>query len=170
MCYFSSILVKKYPAPFTNDSFNQEKTAEILIISPCRDPVLSIKHNSKHSRKKKNSWEIPSFYKTVVLMTVYPCLNVSAWGISINWRQRKTNQAPPTVTGIHFQRGSWYKKVKGRWRWKTELLLGEVKDIFEGWFRILSIIYNNVRKWTPNFSQLKNEKHKKKTKDGNISK
>ena len=76
-------------------------------------------------------------------MTVYPCLNVSDWGISINWRQRKTNQAPPTITGIHFPKGSWYK---------------EVKDIFEGWFRILSIIYNNVRKWTPNFSQLKNEK------------
>lgn len=55
MRYFSSILVKKYPAPFTNDSFNQQKTAEILIISPCRDPVLSIKHNSKHSRKEKKT-------------------------------------------------------------------------------------------------------------------
>ena len=163
MRYFSSIVVKMYPAPFTNDSFNQQKTAEILIISPCRDPVLSIKHNSKHSRKKKKTLRNTFFLQNSGAHDGLP-VSVSDWGISINWRERNINQAPPTITRIHFPKGSWYKEVKGRWLWKTELLLGEVKNIFEGWFRILCIIYNTVRKCSPNFSQLKNEEHKRKKK------
>lgn len=161
---------KKVPSSIHKWLIQSGEDSRNFDYQPLPRPSSLHKAQFKTFQEEKKLWEIPSFYKTVVLMTVYPCLNVSAWGISINWRQRKTNQAPPTVTGIHFPKGSWYKKVKGRWRWKTELLLGELKDIFEGWFRILSIIYNNVRKWTPNFSQLKNEKHKKEIKDGNISK
>lgn len=52
-------------------------------------------------------------------------------------RGKEFHQASPIITRTHFLKKPWYKqRSKGG---ETKLLLGPVKDVFEGWPRILSL-------------------------------